>query len=290
MSNRAWPLTLLALPVLLVACSSGPTTSGDIQHFADAKNNLKSSDYKAALSNLEATIKTTSDEALRKEASVIRVALITAMADADSQMAAAYQIGAREPAAQGQSGAFYKERADYGNTARGYLMDAMQTVMDERGKLDANAAPVVIEVPFPGFTGGMDETLMRIKQGQFVGDSDRLSSELQLTRNSLAKVLTALAGAGPDLNKGRDLYAAGKVNVDARAYIVELSDDFLRIGQMFDVRALNEPDKLKTVNQVVGQNLVIATKLLAAKPDKDLETRVKKMQSDCDKCLKKLGA
>jgi hypothetical protein len=31
-------------------------------------------------------------------------------------------------------------------------------------------------------------------------------------------------------------------------------------------------------------------KLLAAKPDKDLEARAKKMESECEKTLKKLGA
>lgn len=290
MLRRPWLVLVLPVCVLLFACSNASTPSAEAQHFADAKNNLKSSDFKAALSNLEITIKTTNDDAVRREASAIRVALITALADADGQMAAAYQAGAREPAGRAQMGEFYKERSDYGNTARGYLMDAMQSVMDQRGKLDENAGPVVIDVAFPGFTGGLDQTLVRIKNGQLASDAERSNSEQQLERNALAKILTALAGAGQDLNKGRDLYSAGKVSIDARTYIVEMSDAFLRIGNMFDVRALNEPDKLRTVNQVVEGNLVVATKLLAAKPDKDLETRVKKMQADCDKCLKKLGA
>lgn len=288
MPNRPWSFLLIALSLLLFACSSAPPTSIGNQHFADAKNNLKSSDFKAALSNLDATIKSTNDESVRQQASLIRVALLTALADADQQMAEAYHVGAREPAAQLQNASFYKVRSDYNNTARSFLMDAMQSVMDQRSKLNTN--PMPIEVPFPGFTGGNDQTLIRIKSGQFVSDADRLNTELQLDRNALARVLTAMAGAGQDLNKGRDLFSAGKVDVDPRTYLVEISDSFLRIGNMFDVRGLNDPDKLRTVNQVVEGNLTVATKLLAAKPDKDLEARVKKMQADCDKCLKKLGA
>jgi len=288
MLRRFFPFPLLAFSLVLFACSSGPTVSSDLQHFNDAKANLQASDFKAALTNLDITIKTTNDASLRQQASVIRVALITAIADAYQQIGEAYQVGAHEPAAQSQLGAFYKVRSDYNNTARSYLMDAMQSVMNQRDKLDAN--PVAIEVPFPGFTGGMDQTIVRIKNGQFVSDADRLSAEQQLERNALARILTAIGGAGQDLNKGKDFYNAGKVNVDARAYIIELSDTFLRVGNMFDVRGTNETDKLRTVNQVVEANLVIATKLLAAKPDKDLEARVKKMQADCDKCLKKLGA
>jgi len=288
MLRRFFPFLALSSSLLFFACSSGPTVSTDVQHFNEVKANLQASDFKAALTNLDITIKTTNDVNLRKQASVIRVALITAFADAYQQMGEAYHIGAREPAAQSQLGAFYKVRGDYNNTARSYLMDAMQTVMNQRDKLDAS--PVAIEVPFPGFTGGADQTLVRIKNGQFVSDADRLNTEQQLERNALARILTAIAGGGQDLNKGRDLYSAGKVNVDARAYIIELSDTFLRVGNMFDVRGTNETDKLRTVNQVVEGNLVVATKLLAAKPDKDLEARIKKMQADCDKCLKRLHA
>jgi len=288
MLRRLLPFPLLASSLLFFGCSGGATVSTDVQHFNDAKANLQVSDFKAALTNLDITIKTTNDENLRREASVIRVALVTALADAYQQIGTAYQTGAHEPAAQGQLGAFYKVRADYNNTARSYLMDAMQTVMNQRDKLDAN--PVAIELPFPGFTGGNDQTLLRIKSGQFVSDADRLNTEQQLERNALARILAAIGGAGQDLNKGKDLYSTGKVNVDARAYLIELSDTFLRVGNMFDVRGTNETDKLRTVNQVVEGNLIVATKLLAAKPDKDLEVRVKKMQSDCDKCLKRLHA
>jgi hypothetical protein len=288
MLRRFLLFPLLAFSLLVFACSSGPTVSTDVEHFNDAKANLQASDFKAALTNLDITIKTTNDANLRQQASVIRVALITAIADAYQQIGEAYQIGAHEPAAQSQLGAFYKVRADYNSTARSYLMDAMQSVMNQRDKLDAN--PVAIEIPFPGFTGAMDQTVVRIKNGQFVSDADRLNAEQQLERNALARILTAIGGAGQDLNKGKDLYNAGKANVDARAYIVELSDTFLRIGNMFDVRGTNETDKLRTVNQVVEGNLVVANKLLAAKPDKDLEARVKKMQADCDKCLKRLHA
>ena len=287
MSHRLWSFLVVMISLMLAACSE--SVSPGVEHFAHAKTNLQTSDFTAAVNNLDLTIKNTNDESLKTEATLIRVALITAMADADQQMVAAYQEGAKQPLAQGKVGSFYKTRSDYANTARAYLMDAMQTVMDQRDKLDPNKA-VAIEVPFPGFTGGTDDTLTKIKAGQVIMDAQRLNAEQQLTRNAFAKVLTALAGAGNDLNKGKGLYAAGKVNVDARAYVIELSDEFLSIGQIFDAKVMNDPDKLKTVNQVVEQNLVVATKLLAAKPDKDLEARVKKMQADCDKCLKKLKA
>lgn len=278
----------LALSAFLFACSSTPPTSISERQFGDAKNNLKSSDFKAALNNLSGAIKSTNNDSLQQQALLLRVALVTALADADKQMAEAYDLGAKQPLAHSKTAAFYRERSDYYNTARAYLMEAMQSVMDQRSKLNVN--PVPLEVAFPGFTGGSDLALAKIKSGEFVSDAERTSAELQLDRNCLAQVFAGLAGADQDLNKGRELFTAGKVEVDPRVYIVVLSDDFLRIGAMFDTRGVNDPDKFRTVNQVVRDNLEVATKLLAAKPDNELEARVKKMQANCDKCLKKLGA
>ncbi len=288
MPNRSGLLSLVVLSLVLFSCSNAPKVSTSERQFGDAKNNLATSDFKAALDNLSGVIRSSNDETLRRQAQVLRTALVTALADADQQMAEAYHVGARQPSAQSQTGAFNRERSDYNNAARTYLMDAMQSVMDQRSKLDpANA--VSIEMAFPGFTGS-DAVLARIKAGQLVSDADRLNAELQLDRDCLAHVLAGFTGDDQNLNKAREIFAAGKVNVDPRVYLVSLSDDFLRVGAMFDTRGVYDPDKLRTVNQVVRGNLDVATKLLAAKPDKDLEARVKKMQTDCDKCLKKLGA
>jgi hypothetical protein len=219
---------------------------------------------------------------------LLRVALVTALADANEQMAEAYYTGGKQPLAYKKTTAFHNARSDYNNAARAYLMDAMQSVLDQRSKLDAT--PVTLEVPFPGFTGGTDPALAKIKSGELVSDTERLNAELQLDRNCLAHVLAGFAGNDQDLNKGREIFSAGKVEVDPRVYIVVLSDDFLHIGSMFSAPGVNDPEKFRTVNQVVRGNLEVATKLLAAKPDKDLEARVKKMQAECDKCLKKVGA
>jgi len=287
MRHRPLFLLVLAISLLLVACSNTPTTSPSEQHLADARNNFKSSDFSAALRNLDAAIKTANDPQTLEQASILRVALLTAMADADWQLAEAYHQGGRQPAAQSNIASFSKQRSDYNNTARNRLMDAMQALMDQRGKL--NNDPVVILVIFPGFTGGTDPTIAKIKNGVWVGDSERLTAEIQAERNALGRVLSAIAGAGDDSSKGQQIYVSGKAEIDPRVYLVAVSGRFLDIGGMFEPRALNEPDHLRTVNTVVKGDLDVAEKLLASKPDKDLEARAKKMETDCDKTLKKLG-
>ena len=272
---KSRPLAVLAvvLCLALTSCSSGPAAPPGQQRFLDAKNNLKASDFKAALTNLDATIKSTTDPTMKQEAYVIRVALLTAMAEADRQIGEGYQLGAKQPAAYGHTAAYYKNRSDYYNTAHSLLMNAMQSVMDQRSNLGEK--PLVIAVTFPGFTG-TNAGLTHLKEGQLLPDGDRAQAEVQADRNELAKVLTALAGAKDDLNKGQEIYAKGKVDIDPRVYLIVLSDSFLTTGAVFGPRAMNEADHLATVNQVVKGNIEVAEKLLAAKPDKDLEAQAKK--------------
>jgi hypothetical protein len=279
------PLLAMAVSVFLVACQSGPTKPPGEQFLSDARNSLKASDFSAALTNLEASMKAAPDEPAGRQAAVLRVALVTAMADASKQMAEAYSTGARQPAAR--TGAFGRMRNDYYGVARTRLMDAMQSVMNQRGKLGANT--MTVEVTFPGFAGGTDPAVTKIKNGQWIEDPERYGAEMLADRNALAKILSAMAGAGQDVKKGEQMFASGKVEIDPRVYLLELSDDFLQTGGIFDLRALNELDHLRTVNQVVKGNLDVLEKLLAAKPDKDLETREKKMKDDVEKMLKKLG-
>jgi hypothetical protein len=285
MPHRQWPFLFIAISVLLLACSSAPPTSESDKALADARSNLKVSDFDGASNNLDKAIKSAHDESSRQPALVLRIALVTALANANSQMAEAYYTGAKQPAAQSHSGAFYKTRSDYYSTANSLLMDAMQSVMNQRSKLSGNTIPM--EVSFPGFTG-TNPGLTKIKEGQFVSDSDRLGAELQEDRYAFAVILSAIAGAGQDPNKGQAAFSSGKVDVDPRVYLIELSDSFLQTGAIFAPPALNQLDRLRTVNEVVHGNLDVALKLLAAKPDKDLEARAKKMQADCEKTLKKL--
>ena len=280
MLHRPWPFVVMAISVLLLACSSAPPVSDSNKHMTDARASFKSSDFDAAMRNLDKAIKTAPTEADRQQALIMRTVLEAAMADANKQMAEAYYVGAKQPTAAAHTGPFYKQRSDYYGAANSYLMDAMQSVMNQRSKLGGPAMP--LEITFPGFTGS-NPGMTKVKSGQLLGDSERFAAEAQANRNSLALVLSAIAGAGQDPNKGQQVYASGKVQIDPRVYIIELSNSFLQTGEMFGPRGLNEADHQKTVTEVVHANLELAEKMLAEKPDKELEARLKKCKADCDK-------
>ena len=288
MPNRTSLFLVLAVSPLLFACSAEAPKDPTEQSLIDARKSFQASDFDAAFTNLNKAIKSGGDTPLGQQAVVLHIALVTSLADSAKQMAEAYAAGSREPSAQSRFGAFSRMKSDYYGIARARLMDAAQTLMNQRGKLSAN--PISIEVAFPGFTNGQEPALAKIKHGEWVEDAARVGAEVQLDRNALARTLSAFAGAGEELSKGQQTFAAGKVEIDPRVYLLALSDRFAQISGIFEVRALNEADHLRIIHEVVRGNLEAAQKLLAAKPDKDLEVRAKKMQADNEKILKKLGA
>src|SRR5206468_4867053 len=157
---------------------------------SDARNSLKTSDFTAAVKDLDEAIKSAGDDPLGQQAAILRVALVTALADTGKQMADAYGLGAKEPAARSRSGAFSKMRADYYGIARSRLMDAMQSVMNQRSKLSGNPMPV--QINFPGFTGGTDPTVTKIKGGQWVADGDRKSTRLNSSHDQISYAVFCL--------------------------------------------------------------------------------------------------
>lgn len=86
---------LFFLGLFLLACAGEPSRPAALP-YAAAKENLTTLDYDAALKNLDKTIKAAPDQPDGKEAAIVRVALLTAMAQGGSDMAEAYAIGVRK--------------------------------------------------------------------------------------------------------------------------------------------------------------------------------------------------
>lgn len=276
---------LLGMCVLL-ACTSAPPTPSAEQYFADAKSNLRTMDYGAALKNLDRLIKSAGEQPLGQQGITLRVLLQTAMAEAYKQMADAYALGAKQPPAQVRPAVFSKMRADYNGMARVRLMNALEGVMGQRSKLTEQ--PIPLDVTFPEFGGTDPAALGKIKSGYQAEDADRYRAELESVRNALARRLAGVAGLGENLHKGRTKFEKGGAQLDTRLYLIEMSDSFLRLSEIFGPRGIDDPRYRRAALEVVRDTLDVALKLLAARPDKDLEARAKKLRAECEKQLKSL--
>lgn len=276
---------LLLVCLFVLACSGEPPKPAALP-FTAAKENLGTLDYDAALKNLDKTIKAAPDEANAKEAAIIRIALLTAMAQGSRDMALAYGVGVKQPAARLQTGPYTRMRSDYFGIARVRLMNAMEAVLTQRKNL--SDAPLSLNLKFPDFSGTEHAAMEKIRHGMAVQDADRYRAELETSRNYFARVMSALAGGGEDVHKGHAAFDKGAVQLDSRLYLLELTAVFFKLSEIFEVKNLDDPRYLRTTLEVVQGNLDVLDKLLAARPDKDLEARAKKLRADCAKAFKKL--
>lgn len=283
-------LLLLALVLgvsVLLGCSSGPGSApGPELYYSDAKKNLVTLDYEAALKNLDRLVKSAEGQPLGHQGAIVRTALLTAMAEATKQMGDAYRDGSTEPAAGPYKSQFTRMKADYYGIARVRLMHAMESVLAQRGKLGDQTMP--LELAFPDFSGQEHAAISKVRSGRLPSDADRYRAEMESVRNALARTLAGLVGADDDVAKGKVVFEKGGVQIDPRIYLVELSDRFMKLSELFDRRALDDPPNRRVTLEVVRDNLDLAAKMLQTKPDKDLEARVKKLKADCEKALKAL--
>lgn len=284
MPTRLILFPVMAFCLVLVACTTAPPTPAAEQYFADAKKNLPNRDYESALRNLDRATKAAGDQPVGQQVVLLRTALLTAMAEGAKQMADAYGSGSKEPPGEARSGQFRKMRADYHGIARVRLMNAMEAILAQRKKLGAE--PVPLEMRFPDFSGTDHAALTKIKSGYWAEEADRYRAELESVRNALARNVARMTGAGDDVHKGQAAFEKGGLQVDPRIYLIEMSNTFLRLGEIFDRRALDDPRYLRICYEVVRDNMDVVLKLLQIKPDKELETKAKKIKADCEKALK----
>jgi hypothetical protein len=285
---RTLPVILLgaALSLFVVACGSGPTAPTAEQYFQTAKDNLRAMDFDTAVKNLDRMIDSAGDTPLARQGILFRAVLLTALAEGDAHMAEAYSTGSRQPGGQAQFGLFSKFRNDYYGMARVHFMNAMEAVMAQRQRMQAD--PVALDIQFPDFTGTDPAALALIQSGKVPSEAERYRAELECSRNALARRLAAVVGAGDDVHKGHAVFAAGGVQIDPRAYLLEISEEFLRLSDMFGPRGMNEVRYIRATHEVVLDNLRVVEALLEKKPDADLESRTQKMKADCEKRMKSL--
>jgi hypothetical protein len=286
MRSRFLFVLVVILCLTLSACSSPPPPTGD-NYFADAKNNLEAMDYDSALRNLERAISAAGEQPQGQQATLVRIALLTAMADGANKMADAYETGRRQPVAGPRFGQLSQIRTDYYGVARVHLLNAMEAMMKQRAKLGDKPMPLALK--FPAFSGAESPVMARILKGMAVSDEERYRVQLDMTRNALAATLAGMVGAGDNVHKGHEIFNTGNVEIDPRVYLIHMTEAFHKLSEIFGSKALDDAKYHKVSLEVVRDNLELASKLLAAKPDKDLEARIKKCRAECDKQLKKLG-
>lgn len=283
-----FPILALGLCAVLCGCTAAPPAPTPEQHLADVKNNLSRMEYDIALKNLDRLVKAAGDQPLGQQGRVLNVAVLTALAEGHKRMAEAFEEGRKQPAARLRETDFARMRMDYYGLARVHLVQALEVLVQQRGVLGEQAIP--LDIPFPSFTGTEHAALGKVRSGLWVDEGSRAQAEQESIRNSLARILASLVGAGDDVHKGREIFQQGGMQVDPRVYLVEMSSNVLRAAEIFDREALDDARYRRICNEATRDTLDLLLKMLEAKPDKRLETKTKKMKAQCEKALKALGS
>lgn len=285
MRFRVFPVLVL-LCLLLAACAGEPPAPTPAQFLNDAKLNLKERDLEAALKNLEKAIKAGPESPEAKQAMLLSVALRLAHAKSSREMAETYDTGRKQPLAAKMASQFGRRHADYNALARSHVVTALELVMKQRASLGNESVPLNIE--FPEFRGTESVPMQRIRNGTWVTDNERIQCEQETCCNELARLLARLVGTGEDVHKAQEMFKKGGVQVDARVYLLETANAFVKLGEMFGPRDLDQPKYLRIVLEAAGDNVSAAMKLLGEKPDKALEAQAKKLKAEIEKELKKI--
>jgi len=282
---------LVLFPVLILclcwtACSSTPPPPSGDKYFADAKTNLDTSDFEGAIRNLERSISAAGEQPELQPAEIVRVALLISMAESDKKLADALETSRRQPIAAPRYGELTQRRTDRFALARAHLLNALEEVMKQRAKLGDK--PIPLNLKFPDFGAAENPVFTRLLKGMEVSREEVARLDPEFTRNALAMNMAGMVGAKDDVNKGREIFEKGNVAIDPRVYLVHVTESFHKLSEIFGPKNLDDAKYMKVSLEVVRDNLDLAGKMLAAKPDKELEARIKKCREECDKQLKKL--
>ncbi len=286
MRRSPFIVLVLALGVSCTACTTAPPPPTTGQYLTNVNSALAAQDYEATLKNLDRMIESSGDKELAQQGRVLRIAILTAMADAKKEMAEAYELGRKEFSARERQTDFLRVQADYYKGARERLIPAMEGFLQQRSTLEKD--PIALDVSFPGFSESEPDAMGKIKRGLWVEDDDRSRAELESTRNALARILTRLVGAEDDLQKAQEIFQQGGVQVKPCSYLVEMSRALVQVGEIFDRGALGDSRYRRVSYEIARDNVELALELMGVQADKEELDRAKKLKAECDKSLKAL--
>lgn len=287
MRSRLFVFPVLILCLCWTACSSTPPAPPSDKYFADARTNLETSDFDGAMRNLDRAISAASGKPEAQQAEMIRIALLISMAESDKKVADALETSRYQPIAAPRFGQLSQMRTDHFQLARAHYLNALEAVMKQRAALGDK--PIPLNLKFPDFSAAENPVLTKVLKGMAVSREEVVRLDPEFTRNALAMNLAGMVGAEGNVNKGREVFEKGNVEIDPRLYLINVTESFHKLSDLFGPKNLDDTKYLKISLEVVRDNLDAASKMLVAKPDKDLEARIKRCREECTKQLKKLA-
>ncbi len=261
---------VLVFGFLPIACSSGPKPpqpGTPAFYWAAAGEMYRAGDYVKTNENLGQITKSENDFTAR--ARPWEVVMSAGLAQAYSELADAYEAGARV-AARSRNPAPFRRQV---NVLRNSASAAALQFAEAFHKLQhaENQETITLEFDFPRGSAGQPLELKKITSGIQVQES-----EFELVKRAMAQRGVLLAtcravGATEDPAKALELFKAGDPQVPATAFRVHMASQLYDVTDLFGPMKLDQPQRAKLL---LKEAMETVEEVPATKQTKELRGRI----------------
>jgi hypothetical protein len=261
-------LLLLAVVLVTVSCSSGPTPpqpGSPAFYWNAARQAYAAGDFPRTSNNLSEILSTDNEYAAR--ARVWQVVMSAGVAQGLSELANGYEAGAKANRANPMP--FRRQTTDLRTTAGRSAVDLAETV---HGMLAKEQPPeIAFAFDFPSGSATEPGNIKKIYAGMLMQESEAQTLQKEMMQRGVLLALCAVAGTPGDSAKLGETFKAGEVKVPRATFLYGTAKVLYDTSEIFGANKLDQPQRLSAL---CNEALECLKGVPESKDTKDLATKI----------------
>jgi len=240
------PLRILIVPCLtltLISCATGPAPNTPPWFWQAAQDNYRMGDYLKAIDHLEPLIAPGGE--FTERAQPFRLVLTAGLARGYMDLAEAFEAGARmnERAAT----EFRRRMNVYRSQANRRAMNFAESFLafEKAGP----GASIPIAFPYPSGNPLPVAELTKAGQGIALSETELATAERRAVERAILMTACTAVGAEDDTAKAQQVFSGQNVTVPKETFLLAMAKQLHALSQLYTPAKMNEPDKLKLLNE-----------------------------------------
>jgi hypothetical protein len=240
------PLRILIVPCLtltLISCATGPAPNTPPWFWQAAQDTYRMGDYLKAIDHLEPLIAPGGE--FTERAQPFRLVLTAGLARGYMDLAEAFEAGARmnERAAT----EFRRRMNVYRSQANRRAMNFAESFLafEKAGP----GASIPIAFPYPSGNPLPVAELTKAGQGIALSETELATAERRAVERAILMTACTAVGAEDDTAKAQQVFSGQNVTVPKETFLLAMAKQLHALSQLYTPAKMNEPDKLKLLNE-----------------------------------------
>ena len=240
------PLRILLVPCLtltLISCATGPAPNTPPWFWQAAQDTYRMGDYLKAIDHLEPLIAPGGE--FTERAQPFRLVLTAGLARGYMDLAEAFEAGARmnERAAT----EFRRRMNVYRSQANRRAMNFAESFLafEKAGP----GASIPIAFPYPSGNPLPVAELTKAGQGIALSETELATAERRAVERAILMTACTAVGAEDDTAKAQQVFSGQNVTVPKETFLLAMAKQLHALSQLYTPAKMNEPDKLKLLNE-----------------------------------------